>query len=70
MRHDLFGPLANRRKPRVMMHAIDTEQFPDGKTAGEFQCRKCGHSSGWIYASLADCRRGRPCPECNQEAGQ
>lgn len=61
---DLFGARA-RRKPRVLMHAIDAGCFPDGKTAGEFRCAKCGHNTGWIYTTDAELRRGKPCATCN-----
>lgn len=61
---DLFGPRP-RRKPRVLMPAIDAGLFPDGKEAGHFRCRKCGHDTGWIYATRAELRQGLPCGTCN-----
>ena len=62
---DLFGHTAQRRRPRVLMHAIDAGSFPDGKDAAQFACRRCNHNSGWIYASRSEARRGIPCPICN-----
>jgi hypothetical protein len=61
---DLFGP-APARPNRVLMHAMDSGSFPDGKDAARFECRKCGHDSGWVYASRREVRRGIPCPTCN-----
>lgn len=66
---DLFGtsPPADRR---VLMHAIDSGSFPDGKDAAHFRCRKCGHDTGWIYANRSQTRRGRACPICNKDKAQ
>ena len=64
---DLFGPVV-RKSPRVMMHAIDAGLFPDGKDAAHFQCRKCQHDTGWVYASRTEARRGIPCSHCNAVA--
>lgn len=63
-RIDLFGPRP-RRAPRVMMHAIDSGSFPDGESAGQFLCKRCGRESDWIYASPSELRRGVPCDNCN-----
>ena len=66
MTADLFGPKP-RAPRRVLMHAIDAGSFPDGKDAAQFNCARCGRTSGWIYATRADVRRGVPCPTCNEE---
>lgn len=65
MKADLFGPRP-RAPRRVLMHAIDTGSFPDGKDAAEFHCARCGRNSGWIYTTRAEARRGIPCPTCNE----
>lgn len=62
---DLFGFVKPRAAPRVMMHMTDAGEFPDGKSAAVFVCRKCRRSSGWIYATHAEIRRGIPCSDCN-----
>jgi DNA-directed RNA polymerase subunit RPC12/RpoP len=64
-RADLFGPVPVKPR-RVMMAAHDAGSFPDGKDAAEFRCRKCGHETGWIYASRSEVRRGIPCTRCNK----
>ena len=63
-RVDLFGERP-RRSRRVMMHAIDSGSFPDGKSADKFLCKRCGHESDWIYATVTELRRGVPCGHCN-----
>lgn len=65
MNVDLFGMRPTRRAPRVLMHPTDTGSFPDGKDAATFNCRKCGHVTGWIYATRVEVRRGIPCSTCN-----
>jgi hypothetical protein len=62
---DLFGP-RHRASRRVLMHIVDAGEFPDGKRAGSFLCRRCQHATGWIYATLAELRRGMACPKCNE----
>jgi hypothetical protein len=57
-----------RRAPRVMMHAEDCGEFPDGKMAVFLVCPKCGHKTGWVYGDWLDMRRGRPCPVCNGDS--
>lgn len=64
-RMDLFGAVP-RRTPRVLMHATDAGQFPDGKACADFTCPKCGHETGWIYATPAEARAGIPCDKCNE----
>lgn len=65
-RTDLFGPVPTMARRRLM-HAIDAGSFPDGNSAAQFQCRVCGHDSGWIYASPREAARGVPCPHCNAD---
>lgn len=65
---NLFGSRLPRRAPRILMHAIDSGSFPDGKDAAHFRCSKCKHDSGWIYATRVEARRGVPCSRCNTEA--
>lgn len=67
MRQDLFGPRPNKPR-RVLMLAYDAGEFPDGGQCAAFTCRKCGHDSGFIYATKAEIRRGVPCSKCNAEA--
>lgn len=62
---DMFGYTKPRARRRVMMPARDAGNFPDGNTCAEFECRKCGHRTGWIYATKAETLRGIPCPHCN-----
>lgn len=62
---DLFGPPPARRPARVLMRAIDTGSFPDGRDAAHFTCRKCQHDTGWVYATRTEARHGIPCPKCN-----
>lgn len=59
-------PPKPRKAARVLMQIIDCGQFPDGRTCGHFQCRKCQRDE-WLAASLTDLRRGLPCPVCNPE---
>ncbi len=65
---DLFGE-RRRRSPRVMMQMADAGQFPDGKSAGVFGCKRCGQETGWVYASITELRRGIPCQTCNGGEG-
>lgn len=53
---------APRRKPRHLMHVEDAG---DGIL---LKCVHCGHSTGWIVATLTvtEYKRGIPCPECNE----
>ena len=64
---DLFGHVATRQAPRVMMHAIDAGNFPDDRACAHYQCKRCGHDSGWIEApaTRSALLRGIPCPHCN-----
>jgi len=62
---DLFGTKP-RRNPRVMMHVIDAGT--DGcNDVIHFECRKCGHDTGWIIdtKTVTENKRGVPCPKCN-----
>ena len=62
-RTDLFGKKP-RRAPRVMMHVIDA-----GVDAIEYACQKCGHRDWYMNdRSLSATKRGKPCPNCNEEA--
>lgn len=62
---DLFGYVKPRARRRVLMVAIDAGLFPDGKACAHFLCKRCGHDSGWVYATIAEAKRGEPCPRCN-----
>lgn len=62
---DLFGFEKPRAAPRKLMHARDAGSFPDGKDAAEFECDRCGHNTGWIYATRSEIRRGIPCEKCS-----
>ena len=56
-----------RRKRRVMMHVMDAGNGPSCMVI-EFECKKCGHNTGWIKdeKSVSENKRGMPCPKCNQ----
>ncbi len=65
---DMFSPTGSkpRRTPRVMMHVVEAGQGNSGKVI-QFECSKCGHSTGWIEddKSISKNKRGTPCPQCN-----
>lgn len=63
-RTDLFGPVPVIPR-RWRMHATDAGNFPDGRPAAHFRCKRCNYDSGWIHATPADARAGVPCPPCN-----
>ena len=60
----LFPIPAARR--RVLMHAVDAGNFPDGASAAEFVCRRCGATTGWIRATISEARTGLACETCNK----
>ena len=62
----LKPPKPPRAKARVMMHFTDGGYVDGLGDAGVFECRKCGHETGWIAASTKDFMRGVPCPTCNK----
>ena len=60
----LFDPPA--RPHRMMMHVVDAGQYPDGRMAAHFVCRRCGHDAGWLaVVNVTTAKRGEPCPVCN-----
>lgn len=65
----LFATPRPRRRRRVMMHVVDAGNGPGGKVI-KFGC-VCGHNTGWIsdQQTVAQNKRGMPCPPCNQEKG-
>ena len=64
---DLFGHVKTRQKPRTMMHVSDAGNGFGDYSVIEFECRKCGHNTGWIKdeKSVSENKRGMPCPNCN-----
>lgn len=51
--------------PRIKrMHMIDVGHI-EGEHAARFECRRCGHLTGWVLCSRGDTWRGLPCPNCN-----
>ncbi|MEC7118540.1 MAG: hypothetical protein VXW65_01375 [Pseudomonadota bacterium] len=66
-RQDLFPDLKPpRAKPRVMAHAEDHGEFPDGRPSHRFVCKKCSFDQ-WLAGTVTEGRRGIPCPTCNTE---
>lgn len=59
-----------KKKRRVIMHFIDAGVSPylNGDLCAEFECKKCGHKSGWQHGfkNVTEIKRGIPCPECNK----
>jgi hypothetical protein len=54
------------RPPRKLMHMIDAGCNPSGPgDIAQFACKRCGHRSEWIEATVTEIRRGIPCPTCN-----
>lgn len=53
------------RPRRVLAHAVDHGEFPDGRPCGQFVCRKCGWDSRHIAATHDELRHGIPCVTCN-----
>jgi hypothetical protein len=51
-----------RAAPRVMAHMVDC-----GAEATQFECCKCGWSSGWMvqHFTATEIRKGIPCERCN-----
>ncbi len=72
MRPDLFpGTKPPRAKPRVMMHFTDIGTGMGGDLIATFECRKCGHESGWLICDNdTQVKRGEPCPKCNPDIPQ
>lgn len=63
---DLF-PNAPRSPRKVRMRVMDAGHLPHGVKGIEFECKKCGHNTGWIEDiwTVTENRRGLPCPKCN-----
>ena len=61
---DMFGK-PKRAKRRVIARSTDQGQFPDGRAAAYFVCRRCGWSQWLAVKSKSACLRGTPCPTCN-----
>lgn len=59
---------APKRPPIKRMHVVDAGNGLSGKVI-QFECRRCGHNTGWIEdtCSVSDNKRGLPCPKCNGE---
>lgn len=54
------------KKPRrVMAHMSDAGNFPDGRMAVLFVCRKCAWSQWLAVANVTEGKRGHACPQCN-----
>lgn len=62
-------PKPPRKKPRVMMRAIDAGgNFPGENYGVHWQCVKCDHDDGWHgYKTFTESKQGEPCPQCNKE---
>ena len=59
----LEKPAAKPR--RVLCRVIDAGNFPDGRPAAHFACRRCGWVQWLAVKSVSDAKRGHPCPNCN-----
>lgn len=65
----LFDKTDIPRSPAIKrMTVMDAGNFPDGAKCIEFECRRCGHNTGWIYdeLSVSENKRGIACPKCNE----
>ena len=66
MKHALFDiPTKPRAKPRILAHAVDWGEFPDGRKCAQFVCARCGWDSEHVAAAPDEIRRGIPCERCN-----
>lgn len=55
-----------RRPRRVLMQMTDAGCNPSGPgDIAQFACKRCAYQSEWRQASVAEIRRGIPCPKCN-----
>lgn len=54
-----------RRQRRVMARVIDAGNFPDGRHAAHFACRRCGWVQWLAVSSVSAAKKGHPCPNCN-----
>lgn len=56
-----------QRKPRrVLARMIDAGQYPDGRLAVHFACRRCGWVQWLAVKTKMAGKRGHPCPSCNK----
>ena len=64
-RHPTLFPGTHRprRRSRKLMYAVDTRHA--GGPIARFECKRCGHDSGWLSCTHQEQRRGVPCPHCN-----
>lgn len=54
-------------KPRrVIAHSIDAGNYPDGRMAVQFACRRCAWVQWMPVKSVTEGKRGHPCPNCNK----
>ena len=54
------------KKPRrVLARMIDAGNYPDGRMAVHWACRKCGWVQWMPVANMTEGKRGHPCPQCN-----
>lgn len=59
-----------RAKRRVLMYVCDAGDCACGmddesSAIVQFSCKRCGHVSEWMRGlSIAEAKRGIPCPEC------
>lgn len=54
-----------RKAPRVIARMTDAGNFPDGRMAARFVCRKCDWSEWLAVETEGEVQRGHPCPQCN-----
>jgi DNA-directed RNA polymerase subunit RPC12/RpoP len=52
------------------MVVVDAGNHLSGGKGIAFECKHCGHKSGWILdcMTVSQNKRGLPCPECNAAA--
>lgn len=70
---DLFGEVPMKpRAPRVLrMHVVDAGDSDDDEAPviAKFECARCGSRTDWTkVGSVAEAKRGLPCPTCNAPA--
>ena len=64
----LFEKADIPKAPRVRrMHVVDAGHLPGGAKGICFECRHCGHDTGWIPDewTITENKRGHACPNCN-----
>lgn len=54
-----------RKRRRVMARSIDAGNFPDGRMAVQFACRRCAWVQWLAVRTASEGKRGHPCPNCN-----